>query len=378
MKILYVQKVKAFAGSEKYLIEIIPELIRKGFECELICVIQSRDLKKLTYFEETIIAKKIPYRRIINDSNISFSLLRKLNSITRKGQFDLIHLNLIHAELWFTLIKYLFRLKTKLVSTIHGFDEEFQAKNGFNPQKISSTRYVRILRFCEKKISNYFAVSEGLYNLVVEGKIIPKNKIEIINYGFDYPPQKTSKHIDNEIKTILVPGRIVPYKGQNFALEMLPKLHQLGVKAKIQIAGDAQGEFATELMELSKQLEIENYIEFLGHVSNIADYYESADLVILTSKSEGFGLVLLEAFNYEKPVITFDVPAFNTTIKHGLTGLITPCFNTDKLAENAARLINDPALSKQLTKNAKRDLLDYYSLKRMVDQTITFYNKAIM
>ena len=381
MKILFVQKVKAYAGSENWFTSIIPALIDKGIECELVCVIHPDNLPKLTNFKNVLDERKIPYHFIISKKDLSLKLLKSLKRITNKGHFDLVHLNLIHAELWFSLLVSFFGLKTKLVSTIHGFDEGFQAEHGFNPNKVTNTKYIRILKFCEKRISSYYAVSQGLENLVTKGGIIPKNKMRVINYGFDYPKFKTNfslpQFIDKSKKTILVPGRIVEYKGQEKIIDSIAKLIEKGLNFKIIFAGDLQGEYGNYLKQKISDLGYTNYIEFLGHVSNLDEYFLSSDVIVLPSKSEGFGLVLLEAFNYEKPVITFNVPAFNETIEHNTTGLITPCFNIDELANNINLLLTNQELANRITVNAKKRLLDYYCLSRMVDETIAFYEEVL-
>lgn len=376
MKILFIQKIKAFAGSEKYLTELIPALMKKGYECKLVFVTNPKDRIKLSHFFEVLEDKNIPYNCIETQRDLSFNLLRKLYKTSKESNYDLIHLNLIHAELWFSLIKSIFRMKTDLISTIHGFDESFQANYGFDPSKITKTRYVRILKFCQKRIKGYFAVSNGLKNLVVKSHIIPENKIRTINYGFDYPEYNgVKKENTDSIKNILVPGRIVPYKGQDMVISIIPELIAQGYKIKVSYAGDFQGPFGDLLKQKVEALEISDYVNFLGHVSNLEAHYSAADVVILPSKSEGFGLVLLEAFNFEVPVITFDVPAFNETIQHEITGLITPAFNLDELMLNVKRIFEDPILSTNLTTAAKSRLLNYYSLDRMVNETITFYDE---
>jgi glycosyltransferase involved in cell wall biosynthesis len=377
MKVLFVQKVKGYAGSENWLSNLLPALKSRGIESKLLCVVPEKEKEKIAKFKQLLKEKNIDHTFIFIKRDISFSLLIKLNSIAKSDTFDLIHLNLIHAELWFSLIKLFFGLKTKLVSTVHGFDEKFQSEHGLNPSKITSSIYVRILRFTEKRISNYFAVSKGLHDLFVQGKIIPSNKIKVINLGFDYPQINHKERPIKDVKTIFIPGRIVPYKGQDLALKMLPFLHGLGVKAKIQFAGEAQGEFEQKLKVQALELHIQNNVEFLGHIHNIDDYYQKADLVLLPSRSEGFGLVVLEAFNHAKPVLTFDVPAFNTTIKDGYSGLLTPCFNVELLAENAAKILTNKTLANKLTSNAKKDLLSYYCLKRMVDEIVVFYADSL-
>ncbi len=381
MKVLFVQKVKAYAGSENWFTDIIPALNKKGIDCELVCVIDPDNLKKLSKFKEVLENSNIKYHFIITKKNLSLKLLKNLKKIVTNGKFDLIHLNLIHAELWFSLLKSLFGVKTKLVSTIHGFDEQFQAKHGFNPSKVTNTKYIRILKFCEKRISNYYAVSKGLENLVTKGNIINNNKIRVINYGFDYPEYAKSfnlpKQIDKTNKNILVPGRIVEYKGQEMMLDTIPELIEKGIDFKIIFAGELQGEYGNYLKEKINKLNYNKYVTFLGHVPNLPEYFISSDVVVLPSKSEGFGLVLLEAFNYEKPVITFDVPAFNETIEHEKTGLITECFNISELANNIEKIIKNPELEKSLTTEAKRRLHDYYCLDRMVNDTINFYKDSL-
>lgn len=376
MKILFVQKVKAFAGSEKYLTEIIPALNDRGYTCNFLFVIHPDDREKLSHFLAVLKEKKIKYECVESKRDLGYTLLRKLHKSANTIPYDLIHLNLIHAELWFSLIARFFRFKTPLVSTIHGFDENYQASFGFDPHHVSNTKYIRILKFCQKQIASYFAVSEGLRKLVVEGKIIPSSKIKVINYGFDYPSVDIIPTAQPNVKHILVPGRLVPYKGQDMVVDILPKLKELGHTFKIWIAGDPQGPFGEALKERVKKLNLTSEVDFLGHVSNIQDYYASCDLVILPSKSEGFGLVLLEAFNFEKPVITFDVPAFNETIIHEETGIITPAFDLNQLTKNVDRLLNEPDLCKKLTKAAKVRLLEYYCLERMVNETVAFYEET--
>lgn len=377
MKILFVQKVKAFAGSEKYLSEIIPALNDRGYDCHFFIVIQPEDKNKLANFFETLSEKRIRHTIFETKRDLSFRLLKKLKKSTVKFDPDLIHLNLIHAELWYSLIKVIFRLKYKLVTTIHGFDEDFQAQFGFNPKHLSNSRYVRILKFTERHIGHYFAVSKGLRNLVVEGGIVPATKIRVINYGFDYPIFKAPIITKSVVKTILVPGRLVPYKGQDMVLKVIPDLLKKGHQLEVLVAGDEQGPFGAELKKLSQTLNIENEVKFLGHVSDIETYYMKSDLIVLPSKSEGFGLVLLEAFNFEKPVITFDVPAFNETIIHGKTGIITPAFDLTQLGENIHLLLTDNKKVQELTTAAKERLLAYYSLKRMTDETEAFYGDSI-
>ena len=378
MKVLFVQKVKGYAGSENWMTNIIPALNKRGINCHLLCVIPPNDVIKLDKFKADLAERNIEHTFIISNDNLSYSLLKKLKMVATADQYDLIHLNLIHAELWFSVLRTFYGLKTRLVSTIHGFDEKFQAAHGFDPQKIKSNTYIRILKFCQRRIHRYYAVSEGLRRLVTESKVIPDDKIRVINYGFDYPPV-TSEPLpqSKNVKTIFVPGRVVPYKGQEMVINAIDLLIEKGLKFEIIFAGELQGTYGDYLKDKLLKLGHTDKVKFIGHVPNIEDYFLMADIVVLPSKSEGFGLVLLEAFNYEAPVITFDVPAFNETITHNETGIITPCFDIQVLSENIVKVLSDSSLASRLTKNAKQRLLDYYCLDRMVEDTVQFYNDSL-
>lgn len=174
-----------------------------------------------------------------------------------------------------------------------------------------------------------------------------------------------------------MPGRIVPYKGQELVVDSIKYLIKKNIKFKIIFAGELQGGYGDYLKEKIATLNYSHLTSFLGHVPNIHEYYLSSDVVVLPSKSEGFGLVLLEAFNYEVPVTTFDVPAFNETIVHNKTGLITSCFDVKELSNNIIKLL-DIDFAKEITANAKKRLLEYYCLDRMVDDTIKFYKESLL
>lgn len=378
MKILFVQKVKGYAGSENWMTSIIPGLVKKGVHCHLLCVIPPEDEKKLDEFKSALAKYNIAHTFIFSKKDFSYSLFNQLKVVAKNDNYDLIHLNLIHAELWFSILQTFFGLKTRLVSAIHGFEEKFQGTHGFNHEKLTNSAYVRILKFSQKRIHRYYAISEGLKTLMIKGNIIPDHKISVINYGFDYPEIKVPNPKNERlVKTIFVPGRIIPVKRQEIIIDCIDLLIEKGLHFKIVFAGELQGDYGNYLKQKLKHLNHLNKVEFLGHVPNIGDYFLAADLVLLLSKAEGFGIVLLEAFNYEAPVITFDVPAFNEIIKHQKTGILSPNGELPTLVENIIEVLTHKELSTMLTKNAKKDLKTYYNLDRMVDETIRFYERSL-
>ena len=78
---------------------------------------------------------------------------------------------------------------------------------------------------------------------------------------------------------------------------------------------------------MAQNLNITSHIRWEGFKSNIHDYIRDSDLMVLPSSAEGFGLVILEAWQHLKPVIAFDVPAPNEIISDKVNGRLVTAFD---------------------------------------------------
>ncbi len=376
MKILFVQRVKAYAGSERYFTTLVPELIRRGIHCQLLFVIHPKDADKLTVMFDTIRQLQIPCEVIYSKRKFSLKLLRRLNGFAKRETYDLIHVHLIQAEFWFSVIRRWLNKSLRLVSTIHGFDEKFQQLHGFDPSKVGNSLYVRLLRFNQPQIIRHAAVSNSLKNLMSRAGIIPEEKISVIYYGANYEAIPRSEKRSSK-RIVLVPGRVIPYKGQDLFIQAIPSILKSFPEVQFHFAGECQGKFRIELEKMIQDFGIEKNVNFLGHVNDMNSLYAISEMVVLPARSEGFGLVMTEAFNAGIPVVAFDVSAFNEVIEDGLTGILCPAYDTDQLAAAVVRLLKDEMLRKSIAANARQKLLRDFSLDRMASETIQFYETAI-
>jgi len=118
---------------------------------------------------------------------------------------------------------------------------------------------------------------------------------------------------------------------------------------KVLIVGD--GEENEKLVGLSKKLKIETNVIFLGFRSNIMELLIASDFFIMTSVSEGYPLVLIEAKIVGLPIITTDFDGVENIIEDGVNGLIAEMKNPDHIAEKAIELLNCKDLQKRLSKS---------------------------
>ncbi len=151
-------------------------------------------------------------------------------------------------------------------------------------------------------------------------------------------------------KILLFVGRIDPLKGIDQLLRTMPHLQSFKDLRLIIIGGDesSRGE-VEELKKMARELKIENSIIFQGMVKHdqLTDYYNAADLCLVPSYYESFGLVALEALACGTPVVATDVGDLRNIIGQEETGQVVADNSPEKLAEAINRFFSRPNLDEK-------------------------------
>lgn len=380
MKILFVQKVKALVGSEKYFLELIPELEKRGVETEFVCIYNVGDKEKTLPFIAAYkkLNLKIHVLEVSSDKAI-WSTLKFIKKVVKQNKFDLVHSHLIHADFWTSTLKRLGSIKCPIVSTKHGYDEMYISKHGFDGKKIVKNKYYKLCKFSEKKISNSFAVSNGLRELFIDSGICKSENIRTVHHGFDLP--STENKINHEFRyspnQLVLLGRIIPFKGHMLALEALAEVRKTTPEFKLIIIGHGDEDLIDKLKRFIKENNLTENVEFLGYKSNVYDFLVNSEIMLVPSIAEGFGLVFLEAMNAGLPIIGFNVPATNEIVKQNETGILIDAYDTGQMAGSIINLINNKSIREKLSNGAKERLLSYFCLDRMVSETMQFYKDSL-
>ncbi|MFN8334839.1 MAG: glycosyltransferase family 4 protein [Cyclobacteriaceae bacterium] len=377
MKILFVQKEGGIFGAENYQLKIIPELIRRGYTIHFLRLYTNYQGGKGGKFIDLLNSFGVKtfennIGRFINPVN-----LFRINQIIKSEKYDLIHTHLIHADIHLALIKLLLNRKMKVVSTKHGYDNAFTAKHGFNPGKQTRTPYFVISRFAENLMTKSFTITNSLRNFFIQTGLTTAAKMSTIHYGFDFTPPELSWGDDRLRifkKQLVIAGRLVRFKGHRFVIEAMPEIVRQNPDAGLVIVGS--GELEAELKALVSELQMDDHVRFTGYSSDVVKWMYNSQVVCVPSISEGFGVVLLEAFNCSKPVVAFDVPACNELMQHNKTGLLVEPFDTAMLSKTICKLLNEPQAADDIGRAANRRLKEYFTLKRMTDQTESFYKSV--
>ena len=226
-----------------------------------------------------------------------------------------------------------------------------------------------------------------------------RQKIQVIPPGVDltrfYPGSQLESRLklglDTERRLILFVGRIEPLKGIDTLLESIALMDKdenctLGSEclSVVIVGGDASvpvEEMTAEmqrLLALRDTLGLQKLVAFLGKQGQdtLADYYRAADVLVMPSHYESFGMVALEAMACGTPVVASRVGGLTYTVRDGETGLLVPERDPAALAFALERLLRSDQLRWQLQANSIRAAQDF-GWPIIADRILKLYNAVI-
>lgn len=212
-------------------------------------------------------------------------------------------------------------------------------------------------------------------------------KIQIIPNGVDIDKYKLTKSkqehklsmgYPHDSKIILFVGSLVKNKAPHVLVKSMVHVIKEVPNSHLILVGD--GICKKKLETLSQELEIENHIEYVGFVSDeakLADIYNTADIFVLPSFSEGFPMVLLEASAAGLPMVVSDLECFKVLIQDNYNGVFTRKRDELDLAEKIIFLLKDDNIQKNISRNAKNKVIDF-TWEKVAEQTEKVYNSLLL
>jgi D-inositol-3-phosphate glycosyltransferase len=169
----------------------------------------------------------------------------------------------------------------------------------------------------------------------------------------------------DDVPTLLYVGRIAPIKGLATLLEAVSRLVAQGRRVRLLVVGgdadDAGEGHEAYVRDLTCRLGLCDVVSFLGAQPQAAlrDYYVAADVTVMPSYYESFGLVALEAMACGSPVVASRVGGLATTVRDGVTGFLVPEGDVAALADRIAVLLENPKLRTDLGQEGVRWAADH-------------------
>jgi glycosyltransferase involved in cell wall biosynthesis len=160
-------------------------------------------------------------------------------------------------------------------------------------------------------------------------------------------------------------GRLDAAKGFHHAVNALKILEKSERKFTLNIAGD--GVERENLQKQVKNLNLEDSVNFLGWTDDKKEFYQGIDVFLLPSENETFGLVLIEAMKYRKPIISSNADGPLEIIRDGIDGLIFNVKGSNKqkvaeeLVQKILRIVEEKGLADELIENSFNRLCEKFS-----------------
>jgi N-acetyl-alpha-D-glucosaminyl L-malate synthase BshA len=288
------------------------------------------------------------------------------------------HLEIIHAHYAVPhaasayLAKQIFnsrRLKT--LTTLHGTDITLV---GADPS------YRRVVKFAIEQSDGVTAVSRylkdqtiALFDIRREIRVIP-NFIDparpALNRGLCSRESFAPKG-----ETILMhASNFRPVKRVSDVVQIFARVRDR-IPAKLLLVGD--GPERPLIQKLVTELNLASDVHFLGEQDQLEPLFFCADLFLLPSEQESFGLTALEAMNCGVPVIATDIGGLPEVVVHGETGYLFPVGDIASMASRAVSLLADPAAFSRLKAAARLRAATHFDAARVIPQYEAFYEDLL-
>ena len=189
--------------------------------------------------------------------------------------------------------------------------------------------------------------------------------------------------VDRNKKTILMPGRLTAWKGQETFIEALNLVNkELGYESfNAVILGSDQGRdiYTKKIKRLAEQYRLTSQLKFIEHCKNMPLAYKISDIVVSASvEPEAFGRVAVEAQSMEKPIIASDIGGSNETIIDNVTGFLFQSGNAEALSKKIVEVLQlDESRLKSIGIEGRKNIIKKFNVEKMCFSTYSEYKKLL-
>ena len=246
------------------------------------------------------------------------------------------------------------------------------------PNKTGYVRYVS--RRYGNLIDAFSVVSEDLKQTIVNYEI-PPSKIDVIYLGVDsegeFDPGRVEplELAENGAKRILWPGRLVEQKDPLLTMEALALARERGAEFVLDVVGD--GHLKEPARERAEELGIADAIRWHPPSQEMARWYRSADLVLMTSLYEGIPLVVYEALAMGVPVVAPALPGNVEFMDADSGALVEPRDDPERYAEAIVSLLGDEERRRLMGERSRARMRQDFSLAEMGCRHDALYERLL-
>lgn len=363
-----------YGGSGAVATELGLDLAQRGHDVHFISYAQPFRLghfRERVYFHEV----EMDHYPLFEHPPYSLALAVAIHDTARNEGLDLVHVHyaIPHAtSAWIAEEMLRQERDLKIVTTLHGTDITLV---GLHPS------FQAITQFSILRSHGLTSVSEFLKDRTVADFNVPRERIRVIPNFIDpdifrrdkKPCHRATLAPDGE-RIVMHISNFRPVKRVTDVVEVFAGISR-EVPARLVLVGD--GPERPRAMEKAEELGVRERILFLGKHQSVDELLACADLFLLPSKNESFGLAALEAMACGTPVIASNMGGLPEVVTHGETGFLFPLGAVEEMADAGTSLLKDDARWKDFSRAARADAVERFSNHRVVPMYERLYMDVI-
>lgn len=331
-------------GAMVHCVQLCERLAQQGHRITLVCRENSQVREYVTDMPIEVVLSA--QHRIPTDE------LRRIATIVKQEQVDLIHAHMSRAQFFGVLLKHM--TGVPCVATAHC--QAIKAHRMFNDFVISN--------------------SEANRRTQMRKNFVRSSRIETVYCPIDLAGHKPLAALERsavreslgaseETKLLGIIGSVCQRKGHDLLLRALPAVLHKFPQVRVAMVGGPHPDYSAECLRLAKQLAVDHAVVWTGFRKDIPQVMSALDLCIVPSRSEPFGLTAVEALAAGTPVIAARVGGLPESVDHEHTGLLIKPNRPKELAEAILRLLSDAELYEQCSQAARPAMLQRYDAERL-------------
>lgn len=301
----------------------------------------------------------------------SLALSAKMAEVAEKEDLEILHVHyaIPHAASAY-LTKQMLDGKLKVVTTLHGTDITLVGND---------ESYFRITKFTIDKSDGITAVSEFLKR-ETEKRFQVQTPIEVIPNFVD--PERFNRSHYRCAKSLFAPkGEQIVMHVSNFrpvkriedVILIFTRINA-EIPSKLLMVGD--GPLMSLALRTAEKMGVSSDTLFLGKQDDVAGLLSVADVFLLPSENESFGLSALEAMSCQVPVIGTNAGGLPEVVEHGHTGWLEEVGDIESMAERGKQLLTNDHLREEMGRNARQVALERFHQDKIVDMYEDYYNRV--
>lgn len=364
MNVVHISSESSWRGGEQQLAYLLEEHLQLGIRCTVVCRTNSS-------FAAYCQQQNIPFLSLPLRNSMDVYSAFKLWQFCRSHKADLLHVHSSrgHAIAYLSLL--LGNKKPMILTRRVAF---FIRNKGLNIIRYNSAAFKKII--CVSK-----AVAASTAPVVRD-----KKKLEVVYSGIDLSRfSATEPASSSSLRTLLQLPAATPLVGTVAALteekDITTFLNAAAEIAKAQpevhfvLVGD--GPELSMLEQLATELAIRERVHFLGRRNDIPQLLPQFSLFLFTSRMEGLGTSVLDAFACRIPVVATAAGGIPEMVLHQHTGLLAPVGDAGALAQAAVKVLSDRSLQQQMVQNAHELLVEKFTRQSMAAGTLRIYQEVL-